>query len=260
MASGTGKGSLAAAREAEAQPAPELRGASSVADELTEAIAQVSPSQVGRERANNASRLSGSNVGGGVEANGIEDSDINTSDLASFINNTLLQESPDIVRGASFSTDTVTESATAFLPPDPNAAAPDLDQNNFHINSITARFPPYSTNPAAVPGSRHGSVDSDMTEDLPPEGPIDSNPHIASHYHMGRTTAFSASRPRLTLGPHKPPVTPQQQRRQSKIAATQESQKPSLRPRVSSSFYFRILHGHLLPRDFIATLLRVGKS
>lgn len=212
-----------------------LRGSSLVAsdltEDLTEAIARVSPTKVEHEHVTGESRLSpkvdaadGSN---GVDVNGSRDiEDNNTTDLASLIQNAL-QDSPDIVRAAELESEAAPLSAPSTFHEQPSLV--DFHNNVLsspHALSVTADFPALPATSAPAPGSSQESIDSDTTEILPPEGPGGTYP---SQYQTTRPSA-TQSRPRLTLRSKPTPVTPQQP---DKMADTQDSQKPSLRPRVS---------------------------
>lgn len=198
--------------------------------DLTEAIARLSPSKVKTEQVAEDSNDSPSVDTAGnnaVDVNGSgEIDDNNTADLASLIQNAL-QVSPDIVRAADLAPE-----ATPTSAPSTFHEGPLLE--HFHSSILspthdltgTSDFPTLPATSAPPPGSSQESIDSDTTEILPPEGPGGTLP---SQYQT-ETQPASQGRPRLTLRSKTSPITPRQQ---NKMAETQDSQKPSLRPRVS---------------------------
>lgn len=218
----------------------QLRGSSLVAsdltEDLTEAIARLSPAKVDveNEHVTGAPRLSPS-VDAAAGSNGTElqraqeIEDNNTTDLASLIQNAL-QESPDIVSAQQrdFEAAPPASAPQAF---DDEPPSIDEYRHNAHSSthglSDTVDFSALSATSAPAPGSSQESIDSDTTEILPPEGPGGSYP---PHYQTERRPAPPTSRPRLTLRSNPTPVTPQQQ---SITTDTHDTQKPSLRPRVS---------------------------
>lgn len=214
----------------ENQPRSNSLEASDLTGDLTKAIARVSPSNIKTEQVGSDSNIPlevdavRSNT---VEVNGSgEVEDNNTSDLASLIQNAL-QVSPDIVRAADLASEATQTSAPSDFHDRP--LLDDFDNNllnSTHNLDVTSDFLPLPTTSAPAPGSSQESIDSDTTEILPPEGPGGTLP---SQYQTERQPP-SQGKPRLTLRSKLSPTTPRQQ---DIMAETQDSQKPSLRPRVS---------------------------
>lgn len=204
--------------------------ASDLTGDLTKAIARVSPSKIKVEQVGSDSNLP-SEVDAArnnpVEVNGTNEmEDNNTTDLASLIQNAL-QVSPNIVTAADLATEPTQTSAPSNF--DDRPLLDDFHNNllnSTHNLDVTSDFLPIPTTSAPAPGSSQESIDSDTTEILPPEGPGGTLP---SQYQTERQPT-SQDKPRLTLRSKLSPTTPRQQ---DKMAENQDSQKPSLRPRVS---------------------------
>lgn len=221
---------LPSVEKQETEPQGGSLEASDLTGDLTEAIARLSPSNVKTEQVADDSNLSPDVNAAGqdtVDVNGSgEVDDNNTADLASLIQNAL-QVSPDIVRAADLAPQATPSSApsTSHERPSPEQfyienLGPD------HDRTVANEFLVLPATSAPPPGSSQESIDSDTTEILPPEGPGGTLP---SQYQTESQSTTSSGRPRLTLRSKPSPTTPRQQ---EKMAETQDSQKPSLRPRV----------------------------